>query len=695
MSRGRSSFGASLAAFGLAALFAWAGSASAALSATETTGPVGSVDDRAPAAPTNVLAEANLVDFQGELSWDLSADDFLRQSPAGSDFTSGGTFVNTNDVASYQIWRSALGGEFELIDVVPAGEQEYIDTTVESGVPYTYAVTAVDAAENSSAPVESLEVSFGPPGKAETELPPDVAEPVVQVQLRITSKTLDEIPSGSPERVIFETDFRSAMAALLNIHPDRIIITEIIAGSVIVEFTIAEDPAGVPAADVVAELTALVENDPQAFEDAGIGTVGGIETAKATDIAFGTVEADTEATSTLSYSNSSSETDAILSVSASVTGVGFAVAPGRLSLTNGQSGDLVVSFSAADVGNVNGDYSGTLTIITNDPENKLMVVGLTATVTGGLSGAVADVSTQTISFPRTVVDSFSSRDLIISNKGGLPLGIVISLVSDDGAFSISDEGTFSLAGGESKTIEVLFAPTAEVQSTGTITVVTDDPAHPQFNIALSGTGSPEGGPPRLLDENGNEIFGDFDGDASVTFDDFFQFADNFGLNSASPTWDPAFDLDSNEQVNFDDFFIFADNFGKSGTYEVVASTELVFTAELDAAQEGGTSTGTGSGIGDFTYTDDGGLVYEIIVDGLSGAITAAHFHNAAAGTNGSPVHDLTFTEESAGVWVASGTWDSSNGLTPALIDELKAGRLYVNVHTAANPSGELRGQIIE
>ncbi len=692
MSRGRSSFGASLAAFGLAALFAWASSASAALSTTEdTTGPVASVDDRAPAAPTNVVAEANLVDFQGELSWDLSADDFVRQSPAGSDFTSGGTFVRTNDVASYQIWRSALGSDYELIDTVEAGQLTYFDTTVESGVPYTYAVTAVDGAGNSSAPVESELVSFGPPGEAETELPEGVEPTVQEVTMRFDS---DIDVEDDAAVATFTTDLRQLLADLLGIDIDRIVILDVRSGSVIVDFEITDDPDS-PASEAVAALNEVVETDPQVFADAGLGSLLDYETSQTTDIAFGEVEADADASVALSFTNNSTETDAILIVSSSVEGVGFFAFPDKLSLANGESGDLDVSFAAADVGNVNGTYTGTLTIITNDPGNPLMVIGLSATVTGGLSGPVADVSTQTISFPRTVVNNVSTRELTISNKGGLPLSITISISGDD-EVSISDEGTFSLAGGEAKTIEVAFAPTEAVVYSATVMVTTDDPAHHHFEITATGTGVPEGGPPRLLDANGDEIFGDFDGDAAVTFDDFFQFADNFGLTSASPIWDPAFDLNGDEAVNFDDFFTFADNFGKSGTYESAAtSTEIVFTAELDSAQEGGAFTEAGTGVGDFSYTDEDGLTYEIIVEDLTGPITGAHIHNAPAGTNGGVVHALTFTEESTGVWVASGTWDSSNGLTPALVDELKAGNLYVNVHTAAHASGEIRGQILE
>ena len=49
----------------------------------------------------------------------------------------------------------------------------------------------------------------------------------------------------------------------------------------------------------------------------------------------------------------------------------------------------------------------------------------------------------------------------------------------------------------------------------------------------------------------------------VGFDDFFLFADHFGLGTGDGTYDPMYDLVPNGKVDFDDFFLFADNFGKT------------------------------------------------------------------------------------------------------------------------------------
>ena len=67
--------------------------------------------------------------------------------------------------------------------------------------------------------------------------------------------------------------------------------------------------------------------------------------------------------------------------------------------------------------------------------------------------------------------------------------------------------------------------------------------------------------------------------------------------------------------------------------------------------------------------------------------TIMHIHRGAAGVNGAVAFDMG--DPSSGLVTA--TW---SGMTPADISELLAGSLYVNVHTAGRPAGEIRGQIL-
>jgi hypothetical protein len=63
--------------------------------------------------------------------------------------------------------------------------------------------------------------------------------------------------------------------------------------------------------------------------------------------------------------------------------------------------------------------------------------------------------------------------------------------------------------------------------------------------------------------DGTPVLGLFGADARVGYDDFFIFADHFGLSAGAEAYEPAFDLSPNNQIDYDDFFVFADNFGKA------------------------------------------------------------------------------------------------------------------------------------
>jgi hypothetical protein len=63
--------------------------------------------------------------------------------------------------------------------------------------------------------------------------------------------------------------------------------------------------------------------------------------------------------------------------------------------------------------------------------------------------------------------------------------------------------------------------------------------------------------------DGTPVLGLFGADARVDYDDFFIFADHFGLSAGAEAYEPAFDLSPNNQIDYDDFFVFADYFGKA------------------------------------------------------------------------------------------------------------------------------------
>jgi len=72
-----------------------------------------------------------------------------------------------------------------------------------------------------------------------------------------------------------------------------------------------------------------------------------------------------------------------------------------------------------------------------------------------------------------------------------------------------------------------------------------------------------GGEPGVpVDAEGNPVLGLFNDDGVVDFEDFFLFADHFGLGGGNPDFDSMYDLDGSGVVDFEDFFLFADHFGR-------------------------------------------------------------------------------------------------------------------------------------
>ena len=416
MSRGKKGFITSLALLGLS-VFLCVNPATAAM--TISSGPAAGTDELAPGPVGEVNAALDLESGTSVLvSWTLAADDFVRQTAVGSDFTSGGVFVNVNDVASYNVRRQAVGAaEAALVGSVGAGETSFVDDTVVTGETYTYLVTAADASGNESSAVESGQVNLGPPPTAESSA--------------FTAGSLD------------------------------------------------------------------------------LGAAG----------------ADGQLADTFSFTNNPNDPEAVLIVVAEVSGAGFSVDPASLSIAAGVTDGVDVIFTAADVGNINGTYTGVLTITTNDLNNRTTVIDLTAAISGGL--AVGNIAVSgAFNFASVAIGSTRDLTLTIGNNGDLDYTGTLA-VGGDAVFSASD-ASFVLAGGGELAVTLTFAPTAAQSYSGSIVISSDDANQPEITVDLSGSGFDPGDVQILVDADGNTILGDLDGSAAVNFDDFFIFADNFG-----------------------------------------------------------------------------------------------------------------------------------------------------------------------
>ena len=105
---------------------------------------------------------------------------------------------------------------------------------------------------------------------------------------------------------------------------------------------------------------------------------------------------------------------------------------------------------------------------------------------------------------------------------------------------------------------------------------------------------------------------------------------------------------------------------------------------LTGANEVPPVTTSASGDGAISIADDGTVSGSVTTKGVQG--TAAHIHMGAAGSNGPVI--VPFTKE-------GDTYKAPAGakLNADQLKAFKSGDLYVNVHSAANPNGEIRGQL--
>ena|SRR5215471_4126292 len=113
--------------------------------------------------------------------------------------------------------------------------------------------------------------------------------------------------------------------------------------------------------------------------------------------------------------------------------------------------------------------------------------------------------------------------------------------------------------------------------------------------------------------------------------------------------------------------------------------QVQFKASL-APASGVTSSGKGSATASLDTTTKM-LTWTVDYSGLSGPASAAHIHGPADPGANAPIV-VPFTGNLATPIKGSAT------LTDEQIQQLEAGKWYVNIHTEANKGGEIRGQLV-
>jgi hypothetical protein len=120
-----------------------------------------------------------------------------------------------------------------------------------------------------------------------------------------------------------------------------------------------------------------------------------------------------------------------------------------------------------------------------------------------------------------------------------------------------------------------------------------------------------------------------------------------------------------------------------GSYSRVAAAADI-KVDLEGSHEVPAVTTEAAGTGTISVADDGTITGSVSTTGVQG--TMAHVHTGAEGANGPPIITLTKAGDTY-------TIPANTKLTEAQQEALDKGELYINVHSAAHPNGEIRAQL--
>ncbi|MBC8029575.1 MAG: PQQ-dependent sugar dehydrogenase [Pyrinomonadaceae bacterium] len=131
--------------------------------------------------------------------------------------------------------------------------------------------------------------------------------------------------------------------------------------------------------------------------------------------------------------------------------------------------------------------------------------------------------------------------------------------------------------------------------------------------------------------------------------------------------------------------LFVVSLSNGAVYEIKSKPSLLFTANLNGAQEVPPTASAGTGAATLLLSPDEKTArLSLNFSGISGTQTDAHIHGPApAGSTASALFPLPLGQLS----------DFEITLTPTQVQDLKSGLFYINVHSATFPTGDIRGQL--
>ncbi|WP_282134275.1 CHRD domain-containing protein [Seonamhaeicola maritimus] len=158
---------------------------------------------------------------------------------------------------------------------------------------------------------------------------------------------------------------------------------------------------------------------------------------------------------------------------------------------------------------------------------------------------------------------------------------------------------------------------------------------------------------------------------------------------------------STEQTDLENNLLEAPLNAKTSSKKVTES-KYNFTTHLSGKNEVPARETRATGEAIVKISKDESMIYFKVMVANIKDVRAAHFHKAPAGSNGGVIIGLFLGPKKEGkfngiltegyITSASFSEDGENRL-PLLIQDIRAGNIYINVHTDTFPPGELRGQL--
>ncbi|HEV7232417.1 MAG TPA: CHRD domain-containing protein, partial [Bacteroidia bacterium] len=123
-----------------------------------------------------------------------------------------------------------------------------------------------------------------------------------------------------------------------------------------------------------------------------------------------------------------------------------------------------------------------------------------------------------------------------------------------------------------------------------------------------------------------------------------------------------------------------------------------YVMSMDGMQETPSLTNTAKGSGIVSVDrNQTNAHFMYVCSGLTGTANGVHFHKGAMGMSGGVIYDLTALSSLTGSTASGSGYLKSTDASPFTMGNsmsMMHDSVYMNIHTAANPNGETRGQVL-